>query len=112
MKKQEIKKLAGVRPVRNLLAADAGDYLKVRGETVVVVQRLVVRGRNGLVEWHARKANGVTIILSAKDAAECTRPTLEEALMVRTVLALSGNIIPVSAHLQSAPEAEQTAATG
>jgi hypothetical protein len=99
-----IKKLSGVRPVRSLLGADAGDYIKVRGETVVVVQRCSRPGRNGSVDWYARKASGTTILLTAKDAAECTRPTLEEALMVRTMLVLRGSIIPVSSRLQSEPE--------
>lgn len=99
MKIKAIKQLSGVRPVRNLLGADAGDYIKVRGETVVVVQRLSERGRTGKVEWIVRKSDGKSMILTAKDSTDCARPTLVEALLVSTMLTALGLILPVSKHL-------------
>ncbi|TXH11670.1 MAG: hypothetical protein E6R04_01075 [Spirochaetes bacterium] len=101
MNKTTIKALSGVRPVRNLLAADAGDYLKVNGETVVIVQRTSTKGRKGTVEWIARNALGKSIVLTAKDAENTTRPELLEALLVRTTLLASGIILPVSKHLKA-----------
>lgn len=99
MNKKTIKQLSGVRPVRNLLAADAGDFLKFKGETVVIVQRLSERGRTGKVEWIVRKSDGKSMILTAKDSADCERPTLVEALLVKTTLLAHGLIVPVSKHL-------------
>ena len=99
MKIKAIKQLSGVRPVRNLLGADAGDYIKVRGEVVVVVQRLSERGRTGKVEWIVRKSDGKSMVLTAKDSTDCERPTLVEALLVSTMLTAMGLILPVSKHL-------------
>lgn len=99
MKIKAIKQLSGVRPVRNLLGTDAGDFIKFRGETVVIVQRLSERGRAGKVEWIARKGDGKSIVLTAQDAAECDRPSLDEALLVKTLLLAQGLIVPVSKHL-------------
>jgi hypothetical protein len=99
MKIKAIKQLSGVRPVRNLLGADAGDYLKIRGEVVVIVQRLSERGRSGKVEWIARKSDGKSIVLTAKDSTDCERPTLVEALLVKTALLAHGLIVPVSKSL-------------
>lgn len=102
MNKKTIKALSGVRPVRNLLAADAGDYVKFNGETVVIVQRTSSKGRNGTVEWIARTALGKSVVLTAKDSPNVTRPELLEALLVRTTLLASGIILPVSKHLKAA----------
>lgn len=102
MKIKAIKQLSGVRPVRNLLGADAGDFIKVRGEVVVIVQRLSERGRSGKVEWIARKSDGKSIVLTAKDATDCSRPELVEALLVKTTLLAHGLIVPVSKSLGEA----------
>ena len=68
-------------------------------EEVVVVQRLSERGRTGKVEWIVRKSDGKNMVLTAKDSTDCERPTLVEALLVKTTLLAHGLILPVSKHL-------------
>lgn len=93
---KNIQKLAGIYTTGNLLRANNGDYIKVRGETALVIQRTSSILGDGTTDWSVRKASGTTNLLTAKDADEVTCPTPEEALMLRTIFVLSRSIIPVS----------------
>lgn len=114
---KSIKKAAGIRCISSIVTAQVGDYITLNGETLVVTWRAAYKGRHGSTEitlWNS-KGQERTVVLSNGEVNysyvpggrlefEHTweRPSLTDALMVRTMLLTHHLVCPVAQSLREA----------
>jgi hypothetical protein len=108
---KSIKKAAGIRCIASIVTAQIGDYINLNGETLVVTWRAAYKGRGGSTEitlWNS-KGEERTVVLSdgtvnysyvpggrLEFGHTWERPSLLDALMVRTLLLTHHLVCPVS----------------
>lgn len=113
---KNIKRIAGIHCVASITTAQIGDYIKLNGETMLVVFRQAYKGRGGSTEITLWNDKGMerTVVLSSGTVEYSyvpggrlefghtfSRPELGEALMARTMLLCKGLRAPVAQSLQA-----------
>jgi hypothetical protein len=113
---KSIKKIAGIHCVASVATAQVGDYIKLNGETMVVTFRQAYKGRGGSTEITLWNDKGMerTVVLSngtvdysyvpggrLEFGHTFERPSLLDALMVRTMLLSKRLMVPVAQSLQA-----------
>jgi hypothetical protein len=114
---KNVKKLAGIRCISSIVTAQVGDYITLNGETLVVTWRAAYKGRHGSTEitlWNS-KGQERTVVLSNGEVNYSyvpggrlefghtwERPSLTDALMVRTMLLTHHLVCPVAQSLREA----------